>query len=266
MNVIYIDDELMQIKNFCLTSEGMKHIDSLETFEKGQDALEWVKKHDVDAAFLDIEMPVMNGIELAKKLKEINRNIRIIFVTAYAQYALDAFGVDAVGYLLKPYTAEDIEKELTKAYYIRDIPHTEIQIKTMPNFQIWVEGKQLRLGRTKQVELLAYFIDRGEEGVSKIDAMKTLWMGYSTESVYWTTMSRLKTMLDEEGISDLIISKGQTKCINTGIVECDLYRMLNGDETAINDYSGKYLEEYVWAADRRKQLDDIKKKNRRKRL
>lgn len=258
MNVIYVDDEPMQIKNFCLTTEGMKRIDSLETFENGQDALEWAKEHTVDVAFLDIEMPVINGIELAKKLKEINQNSRIIFVTAYGQYALDAFGVDAIGYLLKPYTGEDVEKELTKAYYVRDIPKTQIQIKTMPNLQIWVDGNPLILGQTKQVELLAYFIDRGEEGVSKLDAMETLWMGYSTESVYWTTMSRLKSMLDEAGISNLIVSKGQAKYINTGIVDCDLYRMLSGDESAINDYNGKYLEEYVWAAERKKQLDRIK--------
>lgn len=259
MNVIYVDDEPLQRKNFCLTSEDMKRIDSLETFGKGQDALEWAKSHSVDVAFLDIEMPVMNGIELAGKLKEVNRNIRIIFVTAYEQYALDAFGVDAIGYLLKPYTVEDVEKELTKAYYVRDIPKTEIQIKTMPNLRIWVDGKPLVLGQTKQVELLAYFIDRGEEGVTKLDAIETLWAGYSSESVYWTTMSRLKTMLDEAGISNLIVSKGQAKCINVGIVDCDLYRMLNGDDTVTAHYNGEYLEEYVWAGEKKKQLDDIKK-------
>lgn len=260
MKVIYIDDELMQIKNFCLTTEKMKQIDSLEVFEKGQEALEWVKEHAIDVAFLDIEMPVMNGIELAKKLREINNNIRIIFVTAYAQYALDAFGVDAIGYLLKPYTSEDIEKQLKKAFYVRNIPKTDIQIKTMPNLQILVNGNQLVLGQTKQVELLAYFVHRGEEGVTKLDAMETLWMGYSTESVYWTTMSRLKVLLDEAGISNLIISKGQAKCINMSIVDCDLYRMLSGDNAAICNYSGQYLEEYVWAADMKKQLDEIKKK------
>lgn len=88
--------------------------------------------------------------------------------------------------------------------------------------------------------------------------METLWTGYSTESVYWTTMSRLKSLLDEAGISNLIISKGQAKCINMGIVDCDLYRMLNGDDAIIDNYNGKYLEEYIWAADKKKQLDDIK--------
>lgn len=258
MNVIYVDDEPMQIKNFCLTAENMGRIDSLKTFQKGQDALSWAKIHPVDAAFLDIEMPVMNGIELAKKLKEINQNIHIIFVTAYEQYALEAFGVNAIGYLLKPYTSEDVEKELTKAYYVRDIPKTEIRIKTMPNFQIWVDEKPMILGYTKQAELLAYFVNQAEAGVTKLDAMEALWAGYSSESVYWTTMSRLKSILDEAGISNLILTKGQAKCLNTEIVDCDLYRMLKGDIYAIKNYEGKYLEEYSWAAKRRKQLDELK--------
>ena len=258
MNVIYVDDEPMQIKNFCLTVEGMRYIDSLETFERGQDALEWINTHSVDAAFLDIEMPVMNGIELAKKLREINSNIRIIFVTAYEKYALDAWGVDAIGYLLKPYTSADVEKQLKRAFYMRELPKKEIRIKTMPNLQIWVDGTPLVLGQTKQIELLAYFIDHGEKGVTKLDAIETLWVGYSTESVYWTTMSRLKSLLDAAGISNLIISRGQAKCINMGIVDCDLYRMLNGDETVIDQYNGEYLEEYVWAKDRKTELDRIK--------
>lgn len=260
MKVIYVDDEPMQIKNFCLTVEGMERIDYLGTFEKSQDALEWVKKNEVDVAFLDIEMPNINGIELARKLKEINQNIRIIFVTAYEQYALDAFGVNAIGYLLKPYTSEDIEKELTKAYYVRDIPKAEIQIKTMPNLQIYVDGKSLQLGQTKQVEMLAFFVDRGEDGVTKLDAMNALWSEYSSESVYWTTMSRMKSMLDEAGISNLIISKGQSKYINMGIVDCDLYHMLAGEEAAVQNYDGRYLEEYVWAGERKRQLEEIKKK------
>lgn len=254
MNVIYVDDEAMQIENFRLTVDGMERIDDLRTFDKGEAALEWVKSHPVDVAFLDIEMPHINGIELAKRIKAVDQNIRIIFVTAYDQYALEAFGVNAIGYLLKPYSEEDVEKELTKAYYVRDIPKTEIRITTMPHFGLTVDGRRLTLGQTKQAELLAFLVDRGEAGVTKQDAMEHLWAGYSSESVYWTTMSRLKAMLDEAGIPDLILSKGKTKYINTEIVDCDLYHLLNGEPSAAGNYKGKYLEEYEWAQERKKQL------------
>lgn len=260
MKVIYVDDEILLLENFRLTAEGVSRIDSLKTFQSSEAALEWARKNPVDVAFLDIEMPVINGIELAKGLKEIDENIRIVFVTAFEQYALQAFGVDAIGYLLKPYSAEDIEKELKKAYYVKPIPKVEIQIFTMPDFVVMVGGKPLKLGQTKQEELLAFLVDRGETGIAREDAINCLWSGYSGDSVYWTTMSRLKTSLEEAGIADLILSNGQRKYINMEIVECDLYRMLAGDRETIEQYNGEYMTRFVWAKDRKMQLDAIRKR------
>lgn len=261
MRVMYVDDEVLQLQNFRLTAAELSKIDSLETFSQSEDALEWAKHNPVDVAFLDIEMPLMNGIELAKCLKELDENIRIIFVTAFEQYALQAFGVDAIGYLLKPYGVWDIEKELKKAYYVKPIQKVDIQIYTMPDFTVRVGGKTLKLGQTKQEELLAFMVDHGETGITKEDVINSIWSEYSGDSVYWTTMSRLKAVLEEAGIAELIVSNGQRKYINMEIIECDLYRMLAGDKTVIERYNGEYLTRFVWAKERRKQLDTIKKKS-----
>ena len=165
MNVIYVDDEKLQLTNFRLTVEEMKIIDSLETFGEGEKALAWAEKHPVDVEFLDIEMRGMNGIELARHLKAIDENIQVVFVTAYEQYALEAYGVDAIGYLLKPYLSEDIEKHLKRAGCFRKIPKKEIQIHTMPEFSVSVNGKPILLGRNKPEELFALLVDRGESGL-----------------------------------------------------------------------------------------------------
>ena len=262
MNVIYVDDEKLQLTNFRLTVEGMVMIDSLETFGEGEAALAWVGEHPVDLAFLDIEMRGMNGIELARRLKKIDENIQIVFVTAYEQYALQAYGVDAIGYLLKPYLGEDIEKHLKRAGRFQKMPKAEIQICTMPELSVSVNGKPVIIGRNKQEELLALLIDRGESGLLKKDALENLWNGYCSDSIYWTTMSRLKKILDEAGASDLILTRGQTKYINTQVVDCDLYQMLKGDKEAISAYRGAYLGErflqFPWVQERKKQLDGIK--------
>lgn len=196
MNVIYVDDEKLQLTNFRLTVEEMKIIDSLETFGEGEKALAWAEKHLVDVAFLDIEMRGMNGIELARHLKAIDENIQVVFVTAYEQYALEAYWVDAIGYLLKPYLSEDIEKHLKRAGCFRKIPKKEIQIHTMPEFSVSVNGKPILLGRNKPEELFALLVDRGESGLLKKDAVENLWNGCSSDNIYWTTMSRLKKILD----------------------------------------------------------------------
>lgn len=263
MNVIYVDDEKLQLTNFRLTVEEVPMIDSLETFGEGEAALAWAGEHPVDVAFLDIEMRGMNGIELARRLKAIDENIQVVFVTAYEQYALEAYGVDAIGYLLKPYLGEDIEKHLRRASCFKKTPKAQIQIRTMPELSVSVNGKPIIIGRNKQEELLALLIDRGESGLLKRDAIEKLWNGCSSDNIYWTTMSRLKKILDEAGASDLILTKGQTKYINTQIVDCDLYRMLKGDKKAISEYRGEYLGErflqFEWVQERKKYLDEIKK-------
>lgn len=98
----------------------------------------------------------------------------------------------------------------------------------MPEFSVSVNGKPILLGRNKPEELFALLVDRGESGLLKKDAVENLWNGCSSDNIYWTTMSRLKKILDEAGASELILTKGQTKYINTEIVDCDLYRMLKG--------------------------------------
>lgn len=264
MRVIYVDDEDILLENFRLTAKGLSRIDTLHTFNSSKAALAWARENLVDVAFLDIEMPVMNGIELARCLKKLDENIRIIFVTAFEQYALQAFGVDAVGYLLKPYLSEDIDKQLKKASYIKSIPKKEIQIQTMPDFVIRVNGEQLKLGNTKQEELMAFLVDRGENGVTKRDAVSCLWQGYSSDSIYWTTMSRLKAILEKAEIADIIVTNGQRKCINTDMVECDLYQMLKGEASAIENYKGEYLKRFSWAEERNAQLSKIKKESIKK--
>ncbi len=265
MRVICVDDEEILLENFRMTVTGFSNVDTLNTFTGGEEALAWAAENPVDVAFLDIEMPVMNGIELAKRLKEMDRNIHIVFVTAFEQYALQAFGVDAIGYLLKPYSAEDVEHELEKVSRIKPRPKKKIVIHTMPDLLITVDGKPLRLGHTKQEELLAFLIDRGEVGITKGEALACLWDGKtSSDSIYWTTMSRLKDLLEEAGIVDLIITNGHTKCINTELVECDLYQMMQGDTDAIADYNGYYLHRFSWAEERNAQLFQIKNGNSKK--
>ena len=129
MKVIYVDDETALLDNFRMTVEGLSMVEELNLFRKSEEALKWAQDHPVEVAFLDIQMPGINGIELAKRLKGIDRNIRIVFVTAYEQYALEAFGVDAIGYLLKPYFREDVEKELEKASYIGSRPKKKMKYR-----------------------------------------------------------------------------------------------------------------------------------------
>lgn len=84
------------------------------SFQHAADALKEVAENGItpNAVFTDIEMPGMNGLELAARLKTINPRIRIIFTTGYTEYAVEAFRVHAHGYVLKPLEAERVREEL----------------------------------------------------------------------------------------------------------------------------------------------------------
>lgn len=259
MKVMYVDDETTLLDNFRMTVEGLTMVEKLKLFRKSEEALKWAQENPMDVAFLDIQMPGINGIELAKRLKAIDRNIRIVFVTAYEQYALEAFGVDAIGYLLKPYFKEDVEKELEKASYIRPRPKKKIEIQTMPDLLVTVDGIPLKLGHTKQEELFALLVDRGAVGITGGEAIACLWPDKTVgDSIYWVTMSRLKDKLKEAGIDNIIGTDGKTKYLRTDQVECDLYRILSGERDAIADYLGSYLKRFSWAEERNGQLAEQK--------
>lgn len=102
LRCIIVDDENAVISELEFLLESIDEIKVIDTFTDGIQALENIADMNIDIAFLDIEMPEITGIELAKKINEIDENINTIFITAYKQYALDAFEIGAVHYLLKP--------------------------------------------------------------------------------------------------------------------------------------------------------------------
>lgn len=264
MRIIYVDDEKIQLENFRMTTEGMDGISSLQLFTDSLDAYKWAQEHTIDVAFLDIEMPRMDGIELAGKLREINRRICIVFVTAYEKYALDSFEVRPMGYLLKPYSRKEIETEIENACFVLNGNlKKRVSITTMPDLLVRINGKDVFQGHGKPEELFALLVDRGRGGVTKGDAVACLWDGkIVSSSTYGTCLYRLKNILEEAGASNLLIAKGNTRYLNLDLVDCDLYRMLSGEKEAIAAYSGMYLRRYSWAEERIGQLNEIKKNQR----
>lgn len=257
MHIIYVDDEQPALDNFRLTVAGLPGIDSLHLFLNGEAALGWISEHMVDAAFLDMEMPGIHGLELARKIKELNVNIRIIFVTAYREYAMEAWNVDATGYVLKPYTSGDIEKELRKCTY-HPLPSQRIVIHTIPNLTVTVDGIPLHLGRAKVRELFALLVDRGERGITSGEGIAYLWPDRPNDSntlaLLRVTYKRLADALEEAGIGHIITSKGNRRFLRVEQVDCDLYRILSGDRQTAQKYDGQYLQEYSWAEERNGQL------------
>lgn len=257
MKIIYVDDEKPAIDNFRLTVANFPEIGELHTFQSGEESLDFVKKHMVDAAFLDMEMPGIHGLDLARALKAQNPNIRIIFVTAFSQYALDAWKVDATGYLLKPYTASDIRKELLKCTY-KPLPSHRVVIETMPTLSVTIDGSPLYFPGAKPREMFAYLVECGEAGFTTGECIACLWpdraADANTQSLYRMTWKRLVDALESAGVGDIVTTLENRRFLKTEKVDCDLYHILAGDKLAQKKYSGDYLQDYEWAEERNAKL------------
>ena len=120
MNVLIVDDEpLARARLTRLISKLRPSFNLLPGAENGEMALQQVHQHIPDLVFVDIEMPVMDGITLAAELKQITPPPAIIFVTAYSDRALQAFSVVPQGYLVKPVEEKNLDELLCQL----EVPH-----------------------------------------------------------------------------------------------------------------------------------------------
>ncbi len=130
IHAVLIDDERnalevleMQINGFC---EGVEIVAKCDSGEKGVAA---IKKHRPDIVFLDIEMPHKNGFDVLKETADINYDI--IFTTAYNQFAIKAFKVSALDYLLKPIDINELREAVEKAKNKKGTVNLEQKLKTL---------------------------------------------------------------------------------------------------------------------------------------
>jgi len=113
MKILIVDDETLASSRVerILNELGYTNIVTMNDSYK---ALENISKQKYDIAFLDIQMPNIDGIELANKILEFEPNTAIIFQTAYDKYAIEAFKIGVVDYILKPTTKDSIKKAISK--------------------------------------------------------------------------------------------------------------------------------------------------------
>lgn len=112
MNCIIVDDEPLAREAMKLLIEESDNLQLIGSFNSAATASDFMEQQGVDLVFLDIQMPGITGIEFART---ISKKTLVIFTTAYTEYALDSYEVDAIDYLIKPVEAERFQKAVDKA-------------------------------------------------------------------------------------------------------------------------------------------------------
>ncbi|MFD2328338.1 response regulator [Cohnella sp. GCM10020058] len=183
MKTILVDDERPAIQQLArlLAADGRLQIAG--TYTSAADALNHLSNLKADCMFLDIGMPGLSGLEAAGVVRSIDPDIRIVFVTAYADYAVDAFEVQAFDYLLKPVRPARLAKTLDRLYaeYMARPKPPEVSVIEQPNvrclgrLQVYDrDGKPLRWRTLKTQQLFAALFHAGD-WVSRENLLEMLW-------------------------------------------------------------------------------------------
>ena len=169
LKIICIDDEELVLNLTVSLCRELPMKPEAIGFERPGEALLWLKDHTADIAIMDINMPEMNGLTLAERVKKLRPEISIIFLTGYPEYALKAFELHASGYIIKPVGRERLLSEIQYviSHNRKSEPHAHIEAHTFGEFDLMVDGVSVHFSRARAKELLAYLIDRNGKSVSR---------------------------------------------------------------------------------------------------
>ncbi|MCG7336507.1 response regulator [Sporosarcina sp. ACRSM] len=272
MKAILVDDEPLAINVLENVLRGIEHIEIVGTFTSAKVAFREMENVRVDVVFLDMEMGDIHGLQFAEEIVMRFPHVEVVFVTAYSEYALKAFEVSAVDYLLKPVKRERLQKTIDKMQKRFDtykqnsqsLKAEEIQLvaRVMGSFQLVWSGKNVVKWRTKKVkELFVYLWHHREAAIHRTRIIEELWADLPIEkatTLLHTTVYQLRKGLKALGVENPISMINEKYALNFSVQSdsSELEQILHkremtraAIEKAIGLYQGDYLEEesYPWA-------------------
>jgi two-component SAPR family response regulator len=250
LKTILVDDEFNSLQRLKGIAAKEKRLDIVDTFQKPEKFLQFMDKHnqEIDIVFLDIQMPGIKGLELAEKIQHLNQDIEIIFVTAYDYYAVEAFELNALDYLLKPVSPKRFEKTLKRLFKNNEVEQKDkeiLKVNTMGSVEIYdSSGKKIRPDwATAKTEELFLFLLRYEGNyVSKGKIIENLWQDRPADrakDILYTTIYNLRRTFKKFGYSDLIKGKRGYYKLNKTILESDILKQ----KELIRDYNSDQITE-----------------------
>ena len=250
MKTILVDDMLLDLQLFELKCADMPDFEIVGKFTDPDQAIAYAAGHVVDFALLDIDMPGMNGMELAQRLRQIRGDIIIVFATAHPKFAVDALRMKADYMIFKPFDREDIADVMERAKLLRRRQSKRFFFRTFGSFDMLVDGEPVRFRSAKAKELMALCLYRQGCPVSIHEIVECLWgeeAAGADSTGYRRTIKELTDTLRDCAAEELILRARGSLQLRLELVDSDYQRFLEGDEDAICHFQGDFLRQYSWA-------------------
>ncbi len=225
LKIIVVDDEQSSINQFIekFVIDGFD-IDAKYFLSMPLNAPDYAKKTRIDVAFLDIHMPKINGVDLAEKLIEINKSIKIVFISGYEQNmdSLSAkFGENLIGFYSKPYQDHELRNLIN--ILIHD-NKKNIKIQCKDCFNIFVNNLPIKFATKKSREILAYLVFKKGAVISSDLVITDIWGGENVDKSklhYKDNLYLLRKTLKEWQIDHILHNSRGMVSIDTENIDCD---------------------------------------------
>lgn len=213
MKCIIVEDEPLAREGLEVKIKKLGYPTLVGSFRSGLEANKYLMEHEVDLIFLDIQMPDITGIDFFKSIKNPPP---VIFTTAYSEYAIEGFELDAIDYLLKPYTFQRFVKAVNRARELHDLKHQAThEIESIQKDFIY-----LRANRE--------FIKAQFSEIRYVEGMKNYVRFHTTKSKVMTAISLSK-------ILDQLPESTFARINKSYIVNVDFIHKIVGDIILLDD-------------------------------
>lgn len=260
MKIIVIDDEIAALNTFLYGIVDRADVECNMFYSEPLASLDFVKENKVDVAFLDINMPTVNGVELAQKLIETDSRIKIIFISGYIHDEDEIkrkVGDNLLGFCYKPYNT-DVLHRLIRTALLNVDNGMNVEIKTFGNFDIFIDNQPIKFTCTKSKELLALLVDSCGGYISMDYSISRLWPDKfigNSKRLYRDALYKLRKELSNNDLDIIETSRAQIR-LKTDNIKCDYW---DYRKCKTPYYNGIYMAGYNWSTDTQYVLDELYK-------
>lgn len=281
MKAILVDDEPLALSHLAEELERIGGVDIIGKFRNPQAAFEGICRERPQVVFLDIDMPGMNGIELAERILQTLPETMVVFVTVYDEHAVKAFELNAQDYILKPLRHDRLTKtmaRLTRRFSLQPTfpPREQATIHCFHSLRFERGGQEagtFRWKTLKSQELFAYLLLNHGKPLRKMTILDQIWPGSEWKkgvAQLYTAVYQIRRMMEKEGIGIQVVNgdEGYELDLNGTELDTELWEKQLKEAPALSEasldmhlrlsqlYIGDYLGEYSyeWAESEQQRL------------
>lgn len=270
LNTLIVDDEIHALERMKKFVVEFGSLNLVASYREAETCLKELKDNDLpDVVFLDIQMPGVNGLELAQEIQDIDEKIDIVFITAYKNYAVDAFEINALDYLLKPISEKRFKKTVNRLVGNQksaEVKAEKIKVNSFGQLKLCYQEQKLSIKwpTIKSQELFLLLLTHKGNFVANDRLAGKLWPDKTEQKatdILYTTIYSLRKVFRKAGFKNIIASKRGYYSLNLEIFDLallDFENLVNKIrsntstskqvERLIKIYQSPYLEnrDYEW--------------------